>query len=207
MEALLKLPAAALLAAGLTSPATAGSPGPDCPAGAAAHECGPTDPQALLAATEARPGGEAPAPLWPAQAEDAPEPEAGGGEHTVTAQGVKFAPMIVYVAPGDTVHFENMPTHNVQTVEPLVPEGQEEVYTEIGENVSLVFDDEGIVVYKCTPHWGNRMGGIIVVGEPEDPAAIAEEYLRLTEEHPETLPARGLLKDLIEDLEAKGLAG
>lgn len=186
MNALLTLPAAALLAAGLTTPASAGSPSADCPTGG-------------CAAAQAE--GSA-ATLWPAQATDD-----DAGEHTVMARGVKYAPAIIYVEPGDTVHFENMPTHNVQTVEPLVPEGQEEIYTEIGENVSLVFDDEGIVVYKCTPHWGNRMGGIIVVGEPEDPVAIAEEYLALTEEHPETLPARGLLKDLIEDLEERGLSG
>ncbi|MEM9223946.1 MAG: plastocyanin/azurin family copper-binding protein [Pseudomonadota bacterium] len=133
-------------------------------------------------------------------------PVVAGEEHTVSADLVKYEPFLLYIQPGDTVHFVNMNTHNVETIDVLSPDGQEKVFTEIGENVSLTFDKEGIVVYKCTPHWGMRMGGIIVVGEPENPMAIADEYLRLTEEHPETLPARGLLKKLKVDLEKKGMS-
>jgi hypothetical protein len=50
------------------------------------------------------------------------------------------------------------------------------------------------------------MGGIIVVGNPEDPAGIVDRYMDITEEMTEHLPARGLLKDLRAELEERGLA-
>ncbi|MEM8956941.1 MAG: plastocyanin/azurin family copper-binding protein [Pseudomonadota bacterium] len=125
--------------------------------------------------------------------------------HVVQAKGVKFDPMIVYIEPGDKVSFERMPSHNVETIDEMVPEGQEKIFTELGDNIELAFDVEGIVVYKCTPHWGNRMGGIIVVGEPEDPGAIIDAYMASTEVVQENLPARGLLKRLRTDMEEKGL--
>lgn len=124
----------------------------------------------------------------------------------VQAQGVKFAPAIVFIDVGDTIEWSNMPSHNVETLDGMVPEGQEKINTKLGDNVSLQFDVEGIVCYKCTPHWGNRMGGIIVVGEPEDPVGIVDRYMDFTEEKTEHLPARGLLKDLRAELEERGLA-
>ena len=199
MNAVLRLPAAALLAAGLTGPVWAEGTGPDGPSIDLA-----TTPHSQGTAAD-------PAPLVLAQADAASPQDAAapseGAEHTVAARAVQFEPAIIFIEPGDTVYWENMPTHNVASVEPLIPEGQETFETPIGENVSLTFETEGLVVYKCTPHWGNRMGGIIVVGDPEDPMAIAEEYLSLTEENPETLPARGLLKDLMAELEERGSTG
>lgn len=126
-------------------------------------------------------------------------------KHVVQARGVKFAPMFIYIEPGDEVHWENMPSHNIETIDEMVPDGHEKIYTELGENYFTPFHLEGIVVYKCTPHWGNRMGGVIVVGNPEDPVGIIDSYMAVTEEVPETLPARGLLKKLKADMEAKGL--
>lgn len=126
-------------------------------------------------------------------------------KHVVQARGVKFAPMFVYIEPGDEVQWENMPSHNIETIDEMVPEGQEKIYTELGANVFFPFTIEGIVIYKCTPHWGNRMGGCIVVGKPEDPVGIIDGYMAVTEEVPETLPARGLLKKLKADMEANGL--
>jgi pseudoazurin len=124
----------------------------------------------------------------------------------VQAQGVKFAPAIVFIEVGDTVEWSNMPSHNVETLDGMVPEGQEKIKSELGVNVSVQFDVEGIVCYKCTPHWGNRMGGIIVVGNPENPGDIVDRYMETTEEMTQHLPARGLLKDLRAELEERGLA-
>lgn len=130
----------------------------------------------------------------------------GGKSVEVMAQGVKFAPAIVFIDVGDTVEWSNMPSHNVETLDGMVPEGQEKIKTELGQNFAIQFDVEGIVCYKCTPHWGNRMGGIIVVGNPEDPAGIVDRYMEITLEMTQHLPARGLLKDLRAELEARGLA-
>jgi len=129
-----------------------------------------------------------------------------GNTVEVMARGLKFVPAIVFIEPGDTVAWSNMPSHNVETLDGMVPEGQEKIESELGANIAVQFDVEGIVCYKCTPHWGNRMGGIIVVGSPENPAGIVDRYMEITEEMPQHLPARGLLKDLREELETRGLA-
>lgn len=136
--------------------------------------------------------------------------EAPAGEaksHTIKAAGVRFKPAFIYINPGDTVNFENMPSHNVETLDALVPEGQEKIKTTLGDNVSLKFDKVGMVVFKCTPHWGNRMGGVIVVGKPENPEALIDDYMARTgkPENKITLPARGLLKKLKKDMKKKGL--
>ncbi|MEM7669447.1 MAG: plastocyanin/azurin family copper-binding protein [Pseudomonadota bacterium] len=125
--------------------------------------------------------------------------------HTVQARGVKFAPMFIYIEPGDRVAWENMASHNVETLEGMVPEGQEKIKTELGDNYFTTFDKVGIIVYKCTPHWGARMGGIIVVGNPENPGAILDAYMDSTEVNKQNLPARGLIKKLRKDMETKGL--
>ena len=141
-----------------------------------------------------------------ASAGGATAPAGGGGSTEVMARGVKFDPLFVYIQPGDTVNFTNMASHNVATVEGMIPEGQETFASELGENVSMTFDEVGIVTLKCEPHWGNRMGVLLVVGEPEDPGAIIDSYMQAAEENPENLPALGLLKKLRADMEEKGMA-
>jgi len=127
-------------------------------------------------------------------------------DHEITALAVKFNPLFIYIEKGDTVNWSSMEGHNVETLDIMVPEGQEKINSELGANVSAVFETEGIVVYKCTPHWGARMGGVIVVGKPDNPAAIIEAYLEAIEtDRANLLPAKGLLKKLRKDMEAKGL--
>ncbi len=126
-------------------------------------------------------------------------------EHVITAVAVKFKPMFSYIEPGDTVNWESMAGHNVETIDLMSPEGLEKINSELGANVTAVFESEGIIVYKCTPHWGARMGGIIVVGKPEDPSAILDAYLATLETDRSNLPAKGLLKKLRKDMESKGL--
>jgi len=130
---------------------------------------------------------------------------ANAADHDIGAVGVKFDPIFIYIEPGDQIHWSGMVGHNIETIDTMVPEGQEKVISELGDNVSATFDVPGIVVYKCTPHWGARMGGIIVVGKPEDPAAIIDAYLESTKTDKVNLPAKGLLKKLKKDMESKGL--
>lgn len=125
-------------------------------------------------------------------------------EHTVSAFQVKFDPVFLYIEPGDRVDWINMVGHLIETIDAMVPEGTEKVLTEMGKDVSHTFDNEGIYVYKCTPHWGARMGGIIVVGKPEDPVAILDGYLATLETDKENLPAKGLIKKIKKDMEEKG---
>ncbi|MDT8311636.1 MAG: plastocyanin/azurin family copper-binding protein [Methylophaga sp.] len=92
--------------------------------------------------------------------------------HTVTAQGLAFKPLIIKVAPGDTVAWDNMSTHNVEMIEGLIPEGTEAFKSAISENFSHTFEEQGIYVYQCTPHIGAGMGGAVIVGEPTNLDAI-----------------------------------
>ena len=80
------------------------------------------------------------APATPAQAEEVlPEKDdsaaAEGGEiHIVKAVGLKYDPLVVTIQPGDTVAWENMPTHDTQSLEGLIPESAEAWHSALGEN-------------------------------------------------------------------------
>lgn len=97
--------------------------------------------------------------------------------HTVTAQGLAFQPLVIKIAPGDTVAWENMNTHNVEMLANLVPEGAEVVKSSMSENFNHTFEIEGIYVYQCTPHIGAGMGGAVIVGEPKNLDAIKSQDL------------------------------
>lgn len=126
-------------------------------------------------------------------------------DHTVSAVGVKFSPMFIYVEAGDTINFEGMAGHNIETIELMSPEGFEKVNSELGANVSMTLEADGIIVYKCTPHWGARMGGVIVVGKPENASDILDAYMASIETDRSNLPAKGLLKKVRKDMETKGI--
>ena len=104
------------------------------------------------------------------QAEAAPEEQeqasAEAKTHIVTAVGLKYDPLVIQIQPGDKVAWENMPTHDTQSLEGLIPEGAEAWHSQMGENYQRTFTVEGIYVYKCTPHFGAGMGGAIIVGNP-----------------------------------------
>lgn len=98
--------------------------------------------------------------------------------HTVTAQGMAFQPLVIKVAPGDTVAWENMSTHNVEMMEGLIPEGTEAFKSPMSENYRHTFEEEGIYVYQCTPHIGAGMGGAVIVGEPKNLDAVKAEDVK-----------------------------
>ncbi|PTB82915.1 pseudoazurin precursor [Methylophaga nitratireducenticrescens] len=120
---------------------------------------GRAEAEAILAEVEKEAGiAEEPAEVEPATAESK--------NHTVTAQGLIYNPLVVTIAPGDSVSWTNMSTHDTQAIEGLVPEGTELWHSPMSENYTRTFTQEGIYVYKCTPHFGAGMGGAIIVGEP-----------------------------------------
>ena len=125
---------------------------------------------------------------------------------TVLAIGLRFEPLTVYIEPGEKVSWGGMTGHNVETLGAMIPEGGVEMNTELGVDVTQQFDAPGIHVYKCTPHWGARMGGVIVVGTPENPQATLDEYLAVIEtDRGGLLPAKGLLKKAAKDMQERGL--
>ncbi len=78
-----------------------------------------------------------------------------------------FEPALVKINPGDTVKFlASDKGHNVETVDAMVPEGGQKFVGKINEELAITFDKPGVYGYKCKPHYGMGMVGMIVVGEP-----------------------------------------
>lgn len=123
----------------------------------------------------------------------------------VKAIGVKFDPLIVYAEVGDTVSFVNMAAHLVESIGEMSPADLEPFLSELSVDYSMVIENEGIITYKCTPHWGARMGGFIVVGEPENLDELVTQYLEIADTTPGLKAAKGLVKKLRKDLEKKGM--
>jgi pseudoazurin len=57
-------------------------------------------------------------------------------------------------------------------MEGLIPAGAEAWHSGMGENYQRTFTVEGIYVYKCTPHFGAGMGGVVIVGKPTNLAEV-----------------------------------
>ena len=78
-----------------------------------------------------------------------------------------FEPALVKVAPGDTVKFIPVSKgHNVETVPGMLPEGTAPIVGKINEAVTIKFDKAGVYGFKCKPHYGMGMVGMVVVGAP-----------------------------------------
>ena len=101
-------------------------------------------------------------------------------DQTVNAEARAFKPDIIYIQPGDTVGWTNMTSHMVASVEGLIPEGAQPFQGQLGENLKVTLDKEGVYGYVCTPHLGFGMVGVIVVGKPTNLEAaikyIQEKY-------------------------------
>lgn len=75
-----------------------------------------------------------------------------------------FEPGFVKAEPGDTVKFVLVdPAHNSASV--AVPEGAEGWQGAMNQGITVTLNEEGVYVYKCTPHAALNMAGIIQVGE------------------------------------------
>lgn len=92
--------------------------------------------------------------------------------HRVEARGMKFDPMVIQIAPGDTIQWSNMSTHNVDSLEGMIPEGAEQFKSQISQDYTRTFEEEGVYIYVCTPHVSQGMGGAIVVGDPKNLDAV-----------------------------------
>lgn len=86
-----------------------------------------------------------------------------------------FEPAYLQVEPGDTVTFvPTDPTHNAESILGMIPEGAEAFKGKINEEISVTFEQEGLYGYKCAPHFGLGMVGLIEVGDSEANAAEAQ---------------------------------
>lgn len=77
-----------------------------------------------------------------------------------------FEPALVKVNPGDTVRFVATDKgHNAEIIETMKPDGAASFVGKMNEDVSVTFDKPGVYGYKCKPHYGMGMVGLVVVGE------------------------------------------
>lgn len=88
-----------------------------------------------------------------------------------------FEPALVKIEPGDTVKFvASDKGHNVESVTEMLPEGGQPFVGKVNEELTITFDKPGVYGYKCKPHYGMGMVGMVVVGEPTnaEPAKAAK---------------------------------
>jgi pseudoazurin len=116
----------------------------------------------------------------------------------VKGQGVKFVPDVIRANVGDTIAFRSMSTHYVEIVKGMWPEGAPEMKSEMSKDYDYPIVKEGLYVFKCPPHWGARMGGVMVVGKPADLDAKVDDYLKVADTEREAKPAAYLLRKFQE---------
>jgi pseudoazurin len=84
-------------------------------------------------------------------------------------RAMQFEPAFLAIAPGDTVTFVNADKgHNSESIKGMIPEGAEPWKGKINEEIKVTFDAEGVYGYKCLPHLGMGMVGVIQVGDSTD---------------------------------------
>lgn len=81
-------------------------------------------------------------------------------------QTMMFEPAFLRVQPGDTVRF--VPTdkgHDAVTIPGMLPDGAEPFKGKLSEELKVTFEKPGLYGYRCLPHFGMGMVGLIAVGD------------------------------------------
>ena len=82
-----------------------------------------------------------------------------------------FEPAYLKVAPGDSVKFVAVQKgHNAETLPGMAPAGAASFKGKIDEELTVKFSKEGVHGYKCLPHVGMGMVGIVQVGKASNKA-------------------------------------
>ena len=90
-----------------------------------------------------------------------------------------FEPAFIKIAPGDTVKFlATQKGHNAESVAGMAPAGGNTFKGKINEEIVVRFAKPGLYGYKCLPHVGMGMVGLVQVGnaanKPQAAAAAAK---------------------------------
>ncbi len=81
-------------------------------------------------------------------------------------QRMVFSPSFLKIEPGDTVIFKAVDKgHNTVSVKGMIPEGAEAWKSKMNKDFEITLDKEGVYGYKCLPHFGMGMVGVIQVGD------------------------------------------
>jgi pseudoazurin len=80
-------------------------------------------------------------------------------------QMMAFDPPFLKIQPGDTVKFVATDKgHDAESIPSMVPEGATPFKGKISQDISVTFDKPGLYGYRCVPHFGMGMVGLIEVG-------------------------------------------
>lgn len=86
-----------------------------------------------------------------------------------------FEPISLKIAVGDTVNFvPSDASHNAVSFS--VPSDKSSFETPYGKAQKVTFNEEGVVLVKCLPHFVMGMIGIIQVGEGVDKSKAVDEW-------------------------------
>jgi len=78
---------------------------------------------------------------------------------------MQFDPAFLKVEPGDTVTFVAKDKgHDSMSIAGMLPEGADGWKGKINEEITVTFEKPGLYAYKCEPHFGMGMVGLIEVG-------------------------------------------
>ena len=86
-----------------------------------------------------------------------------------------FEPALVKIAPGDTVTFQPIDKiHNAESIPGMIPGGAEAFKSKMGQPLTVKLSKPGVYGYKCLPHYGMGMVGVIIVGNASANFAAAQ---------------------------------
>ena len=88
--------------------------------------------------------------------------------------GMEFVPALIVAKPGDTVKFLATDRgHNAESIAGMIPPGATPFKGRINEEIVVKLTVPGLYGYKCLPHLGMGMVGLIQVGKPVNKEAAA----------------------------------
>ena len=91
-----------------------------------------------------------------------------------------FEPAYLNVAPGDTVKFiATNKGHNAESLPGMVPDGAVPFKGKINEEVVVRFNAPGLYGFKCLPHLGMGMVGLVQVGSAVNKSAVQAAAAKL----------------------------
>jgi pseudoazurin len=86
-----------------------------------------------------------------------------------------YKPILVKINKGDTVKWvATNPGHNVAFVQGGVPAGVAPFTSGFAKEIKYKFDKPGLYLYKCTPHLGLGMVGLVLVGNDKSNLAAVK---------------------------------
>ena len=87
-----------------------------------------------------------------------------------------FEPALVKIAPGDTVTFVPVDkNHNAESIAGMIPAGAASFKGKMSQPLKVTFTKPGVYGYKCLPHYGLGMVGVVIVGNSKSNMHEARE--------------------------------